>query len=357
MLNYIVILNWAGTWDHIFHNAVLYRRETDQKWTFHPWDADGLYTSRSPQEGDVYAGDTSQPHLLRRAIIRNFKEELKQRYRLFQATIHSKNTMTSTINWANALYDRNQAAEGFGKVTQNLTACVSSMRSYSNVRWDLITQRFGTYSGDANAEFARVTCPSKPDIVTQFLNYSALPGAPIDFQVIRRSSTSVEVRWFPPNTFGNTIVAYIVRSGLVGEPLRNHPTRATISVNQPSHQHFGPQGFVDENLAPGAYRYTVAAVFQGATAANFAPITTVNLVADNNNNNNNNGLGIASAAIIGNEQNYGATPVPQTSARLNTGAAAAIISCAIVFVVATIIGIITLVPKLLKKNHLVEETV
>jgi len=340
ILNYIVVLGWAGTWDQIFHNQVLYRRETDKKWTFHPWDADGLYAR--PVDSDLYAGDTSQPHLLRRAIIQNFKDELNQRYRLFQATVHSKASMQTAIRWANQRYDRQQALnEGYGRIQQNLDSCVNAISGFSNARWDFVNQRLGAYAGNAAQELRQVTCPSKPTVVIQYLNFSGLPGAPIDFQVIRRSSTSAELRWFPPNNFGKIIVAYIVRFGPAGEPLRSHPTRATVPVTEPMNQHSKQQGFVDENLAPGSYRYTVAAVYNGATAANFAPIVTVNL---NDNNVNNNVNNVASRAIIGNELNYGQSPVQQTQAQNGSSLVIGVVVGVIVVFVIIVLALV-IVPR------------
>jgi len=254
--------------------------------------------------------------------------------------------MQAAVQWANRAYDRQQASEGFGRVTQNLDQCVAAISNFANTRWDFVNGRLGAFPGTPAAvqtELAKVTCPSKPPVPIQYMNYTGLPGAPVDFQVIRRSATSAELRWFPPNNMGKTIVAYIVRFGAVGEPLRNHPTTATVPVTQPMAQHFGPQGFVDDNLATGSYRYTVAAVYDGATAANFAPTVTVDLGNDGNNNNNNNN-GVQANAIIGNEFNnqYGAAPVPQTQTKgLSGGAAVGImVTIGVLFFVAVLAMII-----------------
>lgn len=79
MLNYIVTLNYAGTWDQNFHNQFLIHR-IGGKWSWHPWDADRLYGEQLPYNADLYAGDTSELHYLKRNVIRAFRDELDERF-------------------------------------------------------------------------------------------------------------------------------------------------------------------------------------------------------------------------------------------------------------------------------------
>lgn len=80
-LNYIVIFNYAGTWDQNFHNQFITQRISDGKWAWHPWDGDRLYGEfYNYTAADIYAGDVVEYHLLKRSVIQNFKPELDERY-------------------------------------------------------------------------------------------------------------------------------------------------------------------------------------------------------------------------------------------------------------------------------------
>jgi len=256
MLNYIVIINYAGTWDQVIHNQIIYRRQTDGKFSWHPWDADALWNGRI--EADLYAGDTTQTQLMRRAVIKNFKRELEDRFRIFQATLHSKSQMKALLDGINAQYDRNQANEGYGKVTQDLQECYNHMSDHFNKRWDWVNSQLGKFPGDAQAEMKRLTCPDKPEVNRIYTRKSTSypPGPPLAFSLVTSVPNVVTLSWYMPNLgyHKRVIQQYNLERSASGEPWV--PLTVTTTPVIPG----GPITYTDTNIQAGkTYNYRVSA--------------------------------------------------------------------------------------------------
>eukprot|EP01124_Arcella_intermedia_P005570 TRINITY_DN13300_c0_g1_i1.p1 TRINITY_DN13300_c0_g1~~TRINITY_DN13300_c0_g1_i1.p1 ORF type:complete len:1117 (-),score=178.90 TRINITY_DN13300_c0_g1_i1:155-3040(-) len=216
-INYLVLLNWAGTWDNTFQNQFAHQRITDGQWSWHPWDADGLF-EKKPVTADLFAGDTSETHYLKQCFIRNFKTEISTRYKLLQATLLNKKRLLEQFSSFAALFDQKQAMESPGGFNVNFTACVSKIQSWINGRYDYIEKQVGNWgmSPDPWVELEKLLCPEKPSITRKYTRatWTSIPGKSPQPKIIRISSTSYLVTLYNSNLNGYQLTGFNVKCSI-----------------------------------------------------------------------------------------------------------------------------------------------
>lgn len=110
MFAYIVVQSYAGEWDNLFHNQFMYRRESDGKWSWVPWDADSLWIANSRTTNSLYSGTSENDyHVMKNAVILCFKNEINQVYLEFMDTFLSIANMNTLLDDITSKWNRTEA--------------------------------------------------------------------------------------------------------------------------------------------------------------------------------------------------------------------------------------------------------
>eukprot|EP01114_Cavostelium_apophysatum_P020390 TRINITY_DN6818_c0_g1_i3.p1 TRINITY_DN6818_c0_g1~~TRINITY_DN6818_c0_g1_i3.p1 ORF type:complete len:928 (-),score=208.89 TRINITY_DN6818_c0_g1_i3:125-2908(-) len=142
MLNYLVLVNWAGAWDDLTTNHMLYKRLTDGKWHMAVWDTDNYFGREPPCLGkpscSLYLGEYGQEvgqwqvngsgNSLKDAFIKAFRPQLQERYRLLSKSVLS-------VANVNAAFDAAAAAISVPDILASQTGkwdpnCVAGLKSW-----------------------------------------------------------------------------------------------------------------------------------------------------------------------------------------------------------------------------------
>jgi len=230
MLNYIVLVNWAGAWDDLIGNHNLYQRLTDGKWTMVPWDMDSYFGKQPPcliANCSIYNGEQGQPvgqyqspggfNTLKDHFIKCFRNELKQRYVIMAKTILSINNTLSIFDEA---YEKINITEyDLAPCTPNSydVTCNDTMASWHIARNEHVLQYLSNVSVDPSLyntitlkPALSILCPGKPNATIVNQNWKSAPGRPYPPFQVSNGSISMTIQWYGANPNGNYISQYIL---------------------------------------------------------------------------------------------------------------------------------------------------
>eukprot|EP01114_Cavostelium_apophysatum_P007864 TRINITY_DN2006_c0_g1_i1.p1 TRINITY_DN2006_c0_g1~~TRINITY_DN2006_c0_g1_i1.p1 ORF type:complete len:1025 (-),score=236.67 TRINITY_DN2006_c0_g1_i1:51-2726(-) len=170
MLNYIALIDYAGAWDDISANHMIYQRITDGKWFLVTWDMDSLFGRENPAKNattSLYLGEEGAPvsdndepgayNTLKDHFIKTFRTELNERYRLLASSVLSPANV-------NAIADKAMAEINMLELQNSPTGylgseCITHLKSWNQLRNNYVTDTLGS-----SVSTTLNTCPDKPTV-------------------------------------------------------------------------------------------------------------------------------------------------------------------------------------------------
>eukprot|EP01114_Cavostelium_apophysatum_P005296 TRINITY_DN1610_c0_g1_i1.p1 TRINITY_DN1610_c0_g1~~TRINITY_DN1610_c0_g1_i1.p1 ORF type:complete len:1083 (-),score=286.17 TRINITY_DN1610_c0_g1_i1:32-3280(-) len=224
MLNYISLMSWAGSWDDLLGNHMLYQRTTDGKWTMTPWDMDSFFGLAEPclnkPNCSIFLGEAGAPvgiyqkpggrNILKDAFIKTFRTEYTQRIGHLASTVLSVENVNAAFD---AAYAEINVPE-FQAVPWDdswSSTCLSGRKSFHAARNAYVKSTYPSTEQDMSI------CPDKPDITAGQNLWKSAPGQPISPFMKETTKSSITLGWFSPNPNGAAVSSYKLERMAVGE--------------------------------------------------------------------------------------------------------------------------------------------
>jgi len=244
---YYVLDGWAETWDHSIHNQELYKRLSDNKWAWLPWDADAMFgEAYGFKNSDIYLTET----VVKNYFTSNFQAEINSTYQLLQASVLSVSSLNALMDEIVIEFNITEAnaSNAWAPWWQDFTSCESDIRAFFKRRENYVSQQVGYFSGDVSATMAVATCPQKPNVIRTYNVFTSEPGpttAPI--VLYDQPTHTVSVVWNSGNPQGFPINSYyLVYSTTPSGPFTTVPVtpasagsgQLTVSVREQQSYYF-----------------------------------------------------------------------------------------------------------------------
>eukprot|EP01114_Cavostelium_apophysatum_P020426 TRINITY_DN683_c0_g1_i3.p1 TRINITY_DN683_c0_g1~~TRINITY_DN683_c0_g1_i3.p1 ORF type:complete len:1225 (-),score=213.29 TRINITY_DN683_c0_g1_i3:19-3693(-) len=235
ILNYLVLVNWAGAWDDLTANHMFYQRLTDGKWALGLWDMDSFWGREAPCKNKPtcslnlgeYGADVGQwqspgnGNVLKNAFIKAFRAEYQERFRLLAQSVLSIENIDKLFDEADAAMNKTDIA---ASPTVRIDAtCISGAKAWHKGRHAFVAQSYGNTTSTTLS-----ICPSKPTAAKFVTSGAKRPGQPAPPTAVGFGG-EVSVQWFAPNNWGTPITSYTLQKSIDGGAFSDIYTRQSLS--------------------------------------------------------------------------------------------------------------------------------